>query len=279
MKNEKVKFIIIDVIAITVLILSIGLSSILFFYAYKLLKESKKETIFVDEIIETQVYKEKSDILEENGQETIEIPDIWVDTSSLVNKAVKLDVEYISQYPELPTGCEITSLATVLNYYGYEISKTELSENYLEKAAAPADWRKVFVGDPTDEHSFGCYSYPIVKAANSFLNENGAIHRAVNISRHGFLDVLREIDSGKPVIIWGTQGLAKGVKTIEWTVDGKKLRWIAPEHCMVLIGYDLDRMIAVVSDPQKGIAEYNIRKLKQSFETMYSQCIVIETNE
>ena len=124
MKNEKVKFIIIDVIAITVLILSIGLSSILFFYAYKLLKESKKETIFVDEIIETQVYKEKSDILEENGQETIEIPDIWVDTSSLVNKAVKLDVEYISQYPELPTGCEITSLATVLNYYGYEISKS-----------------------------------------------------------------------------------------------------------------------------------------------------------
>ena len=265
--------------AYVILIFSVVLAGCLVCFTVYYLKNQKSETVFTEEIIDIKEYKAKSDKIESEGQETIEIPDVWVDTSSLVNRSVRLDVEYIPQNPELPTGCEITSLATVLNYYGYEISKTELSEKYLDKADAPADWRKVFVGDPTDAHSFGCYSYPIVKAANRFLSRNGALHRAVNISRCGFLDVLTEVDNGKPVIIWGTQGLSKGVKTIEWTVDGKKLRWIAPEHCMVLIGYDLDRMVAVVSDPQKGIVEYNIRKLKQSFETMYSQCVIIETNE
>ena len=34
-----------------------------------------------------------------------------------------INVKWVSQKPELPTGCEITSLTTVLNYYGYNVSK------------------------------------------------------------------------------------------------------------------------------------------------------------
>lgn len=54
------------------------------------------------------------------------------DTVQKSNSQFKLDVEPILQLPELPTGCEITSLATVLNYYGYDISKTQLADEYLE---------------------------------------------------------------------------------------------------------------------------------------------------
>ena len=38
----------------------------------------------------------------------------------------------MSQYPELPTGCEITSLTEVLNYLGYGIDKETLARNYLD---------------------------------------------------------------------------------------------------------------------------------------------------
>ncbi|MEN2465771.1 C39 family peptidase [Ornithinibacillus sp. JPR2-1] len=31
------------------------------------------------------------------------------------------------QKPELPNGCEITSLTSVLNYYDYQVSKTNMA--------------------------------------------------------------------------------------------------------------------------------------------------------
>lgn len=264
--------------AYAVLISSLIIASSLIAVALRLLKNSNTETIeYKDEYYVLEQYKTESDKQQNELKDIVVVPDEWIDTSTIANKIVKLDVNFISQYPELPTGCEITSLATVLNYYGYNVSKTELSEKYLDKGNAPADWREVFVGEPTDPHSFGCYSSPIVMVANRYLNEYGYNHLAINMSGSDFLDVLKEVECGRPVIIWGTQGLAQGVRTIQWKVDGKSMRWIAPEHCMVLIGYDLDRMVAVVSDPQKRVVEYNIRKFKQSFETMCSQCVFIKT--
>lgn len=44
----------------------------------------------------------------------------------------QLNVDCILQNPELPTGCEVTALAIVLNYYGYGVDKCDLSDYYLE---------------------------------------------------------------------------------------------------------------------------------------------------
>ena len=55
----------------------------------------------------------------------------------LGEERVSLDVKYVSQYPSLPNGCEITSLATVLNYYGFNVTKDELARDYLKKWARP----------------------------------------------------------------------------------------------------------------------------------------------
>ena len=37
-------------------------------------------------------------------------------------ESVKLDVPVILQNPELPNGCEVTSLAEVLQFYGFSVS-------------------------------------------------------------------------------------------------------------------------------------------------------------
>ena len=48
-------------------------------------------------------------------------------------QSYSIDVEPVLQLPEFPTGCEITSLTTVLNHLGYDINKVDLYEDYFEK--------------------------------------------------------------------------------------------------------------------------------------------------
>lgn len=226
-----------------------------------------------DEIDKTKELKKKSEAIINSSPVKAEVTQF--DTSMLSQSAVLLDVKYLPQNPELPTGCEITSLTTILNFYGYDILKTVLSENYLQKSAAPADWTVTFVGDPTDPSSFGCYAQPIVDAANRFFAENGGKHIARNASASSFTDVLKEIEEGRPVALWGTTDLKEPKKTISWAVDGKEMQWIAPEHCYVLMGYDIERNVAVISDPLKGIVEYNLNTVKKRYEQLGCQCVFI----
>ena len=48
---------------------------------------------------------------------------------------VLLDVPVISQYPELPIGCEITSAAALLRYLGFDVDKLYLCLLYTSDAA------------------------------------------------------------------------------------------------------------------------------------------------
>lgn len=44
------------------------------------------------------------------------------------------DFPIVLQMPELPTGCEITALTMVLNYYGYPVDKVSMVSNFLPLA-------------------------------------------------------------------------------------------------------------------------------------------------
>ncbi len=229
----------------------------------------------VDEIVEAV------DKIEQTTQNTVVVKDNSIDASNLSKKQVKLDVKYVPQNPELPTGCEITALTTVLNYYGYNVSKTEMADNYLEKSVnGLGDFWEVFVGNPR-KNGFGCYAKPIVKAANKYLATQNSEYMAYNYSGAEFEDLLKTVESGTPVIIWSTmygrktRDLLEPYSTAKWTVGGKTIQWIAPEHCMVLIGYDIDRNIAVMSDPQRGIVEYNLETVKARYLAIHSQCVVL----
>ncbi len=222
------------------------------------------------------------DKIEQTPQNTVVVQKNTVDTSGLTKRSVKLNVKYLPQNPELPTGCEITSLTTVLNYYGFNVSKTEMSDKYLVKTIDKiGNFWEVFVGDPR-KNGFGCYAKPIVNAANKYLATQNSRYKAVDYSGTKFENLLSLVENGTPVIIWGTMygekenDLRKPFATVKWNVDGKDLQWIAPEHCMVLIGYDADRHVAIMSDPQRGIVEYNLETVKSRYLALHSQCVVFE---
>lgn len=61
--------------------------------------------------------------------------------------------EIIYQEPELPTGCEVTALAMILNYYDFDVDKVTLATEYLPCIITDdyygLDMDNYFIGDPT----------------------------------------------------------------------------------------------------------------------------------
>ena len=188
-----------------------------------------------------------------------------------------LDVKNIMQNPELPTGCEITSLTIVLNHLGFNVDKLYMANNYLTKGKIGTvfPW-DAFLGDPTSSHSYGCYAPVIEKDANRFLSDNGSDLKAYDISGAEFEDVLKELTNGQPIVIWATINMAQSKLTTSWTIDGEKFTWRGNEHCLVLTGYDMDKGLVYVADPLKGNTSYKFDVFKDRFNQMYQQAVVIK---
>ncbi|MDE6672774.1 MAG: C39 family peptidase [Ruminococcus sp.] len=201
------------------------------------------------------------------------------------NKKI-IDVTNIAQYPELPTGCEVTSLTILLNHLGYKADKIDLARNYLPKQDFywengiyyGADFRTTFAGNPASEYSYGCYAPCIVTTANRYLNNIGAYSIAHNISGADFDSLLTDyIDNDRPVLIWITSSnLHESYLTSIWTTPaGEQVQWRAYEHCVVLTGYDLDNGLIYVSDPMYNNVAYDYDKIKLRYNEMGRQAVCI----
>lgn len=188
----------------------------------------------------------------------------------------KLNILPVLQYPELPTGCEVTALTTVLNYYNCDVDKSYIAEYYLEQGTIgntnPLD---AFVGSPFTENAYGCYSDVIVNTAQSYINDYGSDLEVKNISQLDFPQLLNYVKSGQPVIFWATMNLRKPYESTEWLINGEKVPWYAYEHCMVLIGFDYDTDSYIVSDPLKGVAEYKRELVEVRYNQMGKHAVLV----
>ncbi len=183
----------------------------------------------------------------------------------------------ISQNPELPTGCEITALTMVLNYYGYPVKKEVMADKYLDKGYAwLTDFRVAFAGDPFDEYSYGCYAPVIVKAANKYLVEQNSSLRATELKEMDFDDLFNFTKQGIPVLVWTTLDLLPGYYTSSWVADnGETVTWYTNEHCMVLLGDGGSTVY--VADPTRGnIAAYDKDLFRTRYQELFSQAVVIQ---
>lgn len=183
----------------------------------------------------------------------------------------QLDVTPISQYPELPTGCEVTSLAMVLNYNGIDIDKLDLANGYIDTGDVDeANPYLQFVGLPTDEYSFGCYAPVIVAAAELAIDEYGSDLTVTDLTDSELEDLYAYIDRGEPVIVWCTQDCEEAVISDElYGFD-----WISPEHCVVLVGYSDNGVL--VADPLYGkVMEYDKEAFKAGYDALHKQAVVI----
>lgn len=185
------------------------------------------------------------------------------------------DFEVIYQLPQLQTGCEVTSLAMVLNHYGYSVDKTTLAADYLPTAsyrltyqngkAYGPDLDAVFVGNPFGDGTI-CGPEAIVTTANSYLETCGNPLEAKDITGTTPAGLYLRVSNGQPVIIFVTIAMANRDDTLGWyTTDGKYVDWSLNDHGSVLIGWDEESV--TVACPLTGIQNYS----REQFEKIYAE--------
>ena len=194
-----------------------------------------------------------------------------------IGKSHKITLNAILQLPELPTGCELTSLTMVLNHLGVKADKLDLADNWLLKGeVGKVHPNEYFLGNPRDNKSFGCYAPVIVNCANTYLEAKGSSLKAYNLTGAKFEDLFKEIDNGNPIVIWATVDMKQPRLSRTWKLNGKNFTWKSNEHCLVLIGYDETANKVYVADPLKGNVSYNLDTFKDRYEQLYSQAVVIK---
>ncbi|HBM75019.1 MAG TPA: peptidase C39 [Clostridiaceae bacterium] len=188
------------------------------------------------------------------------------------SKKILLDVPIIPQKPELKNGCEVTSLAMLLQYAGVKVDKITLSQN-IRKDETPlvidgediiswGDPNYGFVGDITGkEMGFAVYPGPLMELMDQYMPG-----RAVNLTNQTFESLTGYLENKKPVIVWITVDLNPPDKYDEWNKGEKKIRAAFDEHAVVLVGYDNEN--CYINNPYNGVKNQAVDK--NTFKTIWN---------
>jgi len=186
-------------------------------------------------------------------------------TSSVQPAKVLLRVPAMSQNPEFRNGCEVTSLAMLLNYTGHNVSKGTLADT-IEKDPTPeqvnADGAIVSWGNPNRGFvgniqalgaGYGVYHGPIVTLLNRYWPRHG-----LDLTGQSFDAVLASLQKGHPVIAWTTIQFAPTKNWVTWQSTGGVVKATWDEHTVVIVGYDADNIY--VNDPADGATDKKVSR-------------------
>ncbi len=202
----------------------------------------------------------------------------------------RLNVDMIKQNPELPTGCEVTSLTMLLNYDGFNADKVYLARNFMPKFSFVfmdgtlygADFITTFQGNPELSSGYGCYTPCMVTTAENYFNSIGNDdYYLKDLKGSEFDELFSYVAAGRPVMVWATMNMVEPVAGNSWTTpEGKTVTWTGNEHCLVITGYDKINGIVYVNDPLKGEATYSINIFNLRYNEMGKYAaVLLDKNE
>ena len=193
---------------------------------------------------------------------------------------ILLSVPLISQEKAgYRTGCELTSAAMVLQYYGVmaepeDVYEVIVKDTDLKQAGYQAHPDVCFIGNPKSYQALGCYVRPLADAMNVLLTEK---YHAVNVSGSELEDLVRQyLRKGTPVILWATIDMEEPGEGTGWELrDGSSFQWIAGEHCLVLVGADEKNYY--FNDPNHAgeAVTYEKEVVQERYEQLGRQAIII----
>lgn len=115
----------------------------------------------------------------------------WADANGKIY-AVKINVPVISQMPELPTGCEMTAVAMLLQYKGVKISKFQVADQTPRSMNADAG----FIGDPYSPTGGWVFPQGIAPVVNKYLG------KSVDLTGASISTIYKKLTQGHPVVVW-----------------------------------------------------------------------------
>ena len=157
-----------------------------------------------------------------------------------------IDVPYLDQSDDAPTGCESVSAVMLLQYLGFSIDIKTFIDRWLPKGDfetidgelyAP-DPNEMFVGDPYRDDAMGCYAPVMERVLQKILGDG---YEVKNETGRGIDALCKEyVDRDMPVLLWITINLRPFIEgpSGRLTGSGKLFTWRSNEHCLLLVGYD-----------------------------------------
>jgi uncharacterized protein YvpB len=200
--------------------------------------------IFLDQGIKTMIERLKqSDFLKE---EAVARKVISSFTHEEIKPLVLLDVPIIQQLPELPRGCEVTSLAMLLQDAGVQVDKMTLAKQ-IKKDPTPFQRRngKVYFGNPNDGFvgdmyslttpGLGVYHKPIKELAEKYLP-----NKIIDLTGSDFSELQKHLSKGSPIWVITNSTFKKLPASAfrEWDTPSGPIQVTYYEHSVVITGYD-----------------------------------------
>lgn len=197
-----------------------------------------------------------------------------------------MNIPIVKQYPELPHGCEITSLTAVIQYLGKKANKIDLAKNYLPKKELytknkklyGADPMQYYVGSPWKKNGWFCYAPPIVNAANNYFSHHHMEYTAYDFSKKSEADFVSALKNNEQIIIWTTMRL-ENVQTIrKWYFESSHQQTLVPInlHCVVLRGIQKNKVFYM--DPIYGNKVASMDLFFKRYRQLGSHAVVIKSN-
>lgn len=198
-------------------------------------------------------------------------------------------VKNVLQKPELPNGCEATSLAMLINSEGINFTK-DIVNSFMPKKGfakvnnnsfrAGGNPENFFCGDPTKKSdAFYCFEGAVLSTVEAINKSYGISIKAKKLDKATESELVSQIDSGNAVMLWGTLSMGDPVNfSPSGWVDLDTGRFVDPYlnmHCVVLTGYNSDYFF--VSDPIRGDVAYKRTTLMNAYEKMGSRAVIIES--
>ncbi|OTY69476.1 hypothetical protein BK749_23605 [Bacillus thuringiensis serovar vazensis] len=191
-------------------------------------------------------------------------------------KVILSNVPFIQQLPELDRGCEVTSLAMMLQYAGITVDKMKLA-NEIKKVDFMNDGvrgnpNEGFVGNiyTFSESGYGVYHGPLFQLAKKYLP-----NKAVDLTGKSIEELYKSVKAGQPVVMITNATFAPldEDEFTTWETNNGDVSITYNEHCVVLIGYDQESVY--IRDPLKDSLDVKVprEKFEQAWVQMGSQAI------
>ncbi|MEC1968338.1 C39 family peptidase [Bacillus cereus] len=190
-----------------------------------------------------------------------------------------LDVPLILQKPELMRGCEVTSLAMVLQFSGVPVNKMELASKIMhvpfQSNGLKGNMQKGFIGDMAtfDKPGLGVYVKPILELAKLYVPDE----KVMDLSRKEPEQIYEVIDRGLPVWVLTNARfkLLPDDQFYTWRTDTGEMKVTYHQHSVVVTDYD--EQYVYINDPLKTNKHraINRKDFEQSWIQMGRQAMTV----
>ncbi|MFP3412227.1 C39 family peptidase [Bacillus sp. SIMBA_074] len=204
-----------------------------------------------------------------------------IEFSNNDEKVMLSNVPLIQQLPELDRGCEVTSLAMMLQYAGVSVDKMKLANeikkvNFMEDGVR-GNPNEGFVGNiyTFSESGYGVYHGPLFKLAKKYLP-----NKAVDLTGKSIEELYKSVSNGQPVVMItnATYAPLDEAEFTTWETNSGDVSITYNEHCVVLVGYDKESVY--IRDPLDDSLDVKVPrgKFEQAWVQMGSQAISYVNN-